>query len=90
MPENLPAGTATYEGTFGAQIYYDNNPDHTSDSWIWGALNLEADFDGNAVSGNIDLSTADFNEGAACKTLMDSVRRKNHKGSIYSVIWLMA
>ena len=29
-------------------------------------------------------------DGAACKTLMDSVRRKNHKGSIYSVIWLMA
>ena len=77
MPENLPAGTATYKGTFGAQIYYDNNPDSTSDSWIWGALNLEADFDGNAVSGNIDLSTADFNEGDMVLAAGNSIALSN-------------
>ena len=77
MPENLPAGTATYEGTFGANIYYDNNPESTSDSWIRGALNLEADFDGNAVSGNIDLSTPDWNSGNMVLAAGNSIEVSN-------------
>ena len=58
MDGNLPSGTATYEGSLAAQIYYDDNPDANSDSSIWGSLNLEADFEGRTVSGSIaDLTT---------------------------------
>ena len=36
-----------------------------------------------------DPGPADGLFGAACKTLLDSVPRKNYKDSIYGVAWLM-
>ena len=54
MPENLPMGTAAYEGEINANVRYVDNPDFGSDSWMRGDLSLEADFDGSTVSGTID------------------------------------
>ena len=53
-PENLPMGTAAYEGGFSANVHYVDDPGGGSDSWMWGDLSLEADFDGSTVSGTID------------------------------------
>ena len=60
-PGNLPTGTAVYEGTMGARVYDSDEPN--AHSWMWGSLNLEANFDDSTVSGNMDVSTADFNQG---------------------------
>ena len=60
-PENLPMGTAVYEVVMGARIFDSDDP--SAHSSIAGSLSLEANFDESTVSGNIDLSTPDFNRG---------------------------
>ena len=74
-PENLPTGTAVYEGTMGARIYDSEEP--YGPSWMWGSLNLEADFDDSTVSGNMDVSTADFNQGDMVLAAGNSIEISN-------------
>ena len=52
---DMPAGSATYEGRLTARIWDGDNPDYpTGLTDVSGALALEADFDGSAISGRVD------------------------------------
>ena len=64
MPENLPMGTAAYEGGINASVRYVDDLYGGSESWMRGDLSLEADFDGSTVSGTIDgVASSLGNEG---------------------------
>ena len=55
-PGNLPTGEATYEGRWIAAWWdAEGDPDtNLSDSFIHGALSLEADFDDGTISGRVE------------------------------------
>ena len=56
-PAGLPAGTASYQGSMQGALW---NNDGTVPAYgthrraIWGALNMEADFDAASISGRVD------------------------------------
>ena len=52
---DMPAGSATYEGRLAARIWDGDNPSYPSSvTDVRGDLALEVDFDGSAISGQID------------------------------------
>ena len=63
-PDNLPAGSATYEGSITADVWEGNEAEWPDDrTSVSGALTLDADFDTSEIMGQIDnLATqvADF------------------------------
>ena len=76
LPENMPTGTAVYEAFMGARVYDSDEP--YGFSWIWGSLNLEANFDGSTISGQVDeLGTPDFNYGAMVLATGNSIGISN-------------
>ena len=56
MPDNLPTGSATYEGTMAAQRWEGDNPDfgRGGGRYLYGNLTLEADLSDMLLSGQID------------------------------------
>ena len=53
-PENLPLGSATYEGRMQAEIWDSHAPYLDNQTLIRGAVTLEADLDAHEISGRID------------------------------------
>ena len=53
-PENLPSGSATYEGRLRAEIWGADNWRWGTQTWVRGTLHLEANFDDGDMSGRID------------------------------------
>ena len=56
MADNLPTGSATYEGYMAAQRWEADNPDfgRGGGRYLWGNLTLEADLSDMVLSGQID------------------------------------
>ena len=53
--ENLPTGSATYEGRITARVWEGDDPGYPSgQTRVWGNLALNADFDNSAIDGLID------------------------------------
>ncbi len=53
-PENLPLGSATYEGRMQAEIWDSHAPNLDNQTLIRGAVTLEANLDAHEISGRID------------------------------------
>ena len=51
---NMPSGSATYEGRMHAGVWDGDNPDYLDRADVHGDLTLEVDFDRSAISGRID------------------------------------
>ena len=62
-PENMPTGSATYEGRMQARLWEGDDPNSELD--LRGDLELNADFDNSAIHGLIDeLRTNTFGSGS--------------------------
>ena len=53
-PENLPLGSATYEGRMQGEIWDSEDSDRNNQTLIRGAVTLEANLDEREISGRID------------------------------------
>ena len=53
-PENLPSGSATYEGRLRAEVWGADASSWGTQTWVRGTLHLEADFDDGEMTGRID------------------------------------
>ena len=54
MPENLPMGSATFEGEMLGEWWDADKPEFDSHQQIQADVNLEADLDNNTISGRLD------------------------------------
>ena len=54
LPENLPSGSATYEGRLRAEVWGADASVWGTQTWVRGTLHLEADFDDGEMTGRID------------------------------------
>ena len=54
LPENLPSGSATYEGQLRAEVWGADNSRWGTQTWVRGTLHLEANFDDGEMTGRID------------------------------------
>ncbi len=54
LPENLPSGSATYEGQLQAEVWGADASRWGTQTWVRGTLHLEANFDDGEISGRID------------------------------------
>ena len=81
-PENLPTGSASYEGRMTSSIWLgDNSEPYPEDrQYVYGALLLNADFDNSEVDGLIDqlyLQVGDFSEPAQAMGTGNSIGISN-------------
>ena len=54
LPENLPSGSATYEGQLRAEVWGADDSRWGTQTWMRGTLHLEANFDDGEMTGRID------------------------------------